>query len=110
MKVEYKGFDVDARRDRSMGGETLLYYSVFRKKDGYEVTSGFSYGTDPIPTFIKYLKDMVDDFIENPQDYGVEKLTEEDLEPQELECTECLGIDATECPNCGGTGIEPIAW
>jgi hypothetical protein len=90
MKVEYKGFEVDAHRDKSLGGETLLYYSVFRISDGYEVTSGFSYGTDPVRTFIGFLKGTVDDFLEDPQAYyknrGVELDAEEfDEEPAEID-------------------------
>jgi hypothetical protein len=69
MKVFYKGFDVEAKREMSPCEEKFLFYSVFRKSDGLEVTSGFSYGTDPIRTFIKYLKDIVDDFLEDPQAY-----------------------------------------
>ena len=53
-----------------MGGETALYYSIFRKSDGFEVTSGFSYGTDKIKDFVGYLKDVVDDFHLDPQAYG----------------------------------------
>ena len=87
MKVEYKGFEVDAHREKSMGGETLLYYSVFRIGDGYEVTSGFSYGTDPVRTFIGFLKGTVDDFLEDPQAYyrrdGV--ISDEDNEPEEID-------------------------
>ena len=70
MKVTYRGCEVDAHRARSMGGETALYYSIFRKSDGFEVTSGFSYGTDKIKDFVGYLKDIVDDFHTDPQAYG----------------------------------------
>jgi hypothetical protein len=69
VKVSYKGFDVDAYRSKSRGGDTLLYYSVFRQSDGYEVTSGFSYGTDKVRAFIGFLKGTVDDFLEDPQAY-----------------------------------------
>ena len=84
MKVEYKGFEVDAHKEKSMGGDTLLYYSVFRKSDGYEVTSGFSYGTDPIRTFVKYLKDIANDFLEDPQAYYHQSTLDDDPEPEEI--------------------------
>ena len=63
MKINYKGFELDARREKSMGGDTLLYYSIFRISDGYEVTSSFTYGLDKIRDFIKEMKVYVDDFI-----------------------------------------------
>jgi hypothetical protein len=106
MKVQYKGFNIDAHREKSMGGETLLYYSIFRQSDGFEVTSGFSYGTDRIQTFIGYLKGTVDDFLEDPQAYGC-GVTVQDT------CAHCNGegvvpciFDAagTDCPSCGGSG------
>ena len=66
MKVVYKGFEIDAHREQSLGAGVLLYYSIFRISDGYELGSGFTCGTDRVQTFIKYLKEHVDDFIENP--------------------------------------------
>ena len=70
MKVTYRGCEIDAHRAKSGGGETVLYYSIFRKSDGFEVTLGLSYGTDKIKDFVGYLKDVVDDFHLDPQAYG----------------------------------------
>ena len=70
MKVIYRGCEIDAHRAKSGGGETVLYYSIFRKSDGFEVTLGLSYGTDKIKDFVGYLKDVVDDFHLDPQAYG----------------------------------------
>lgn len=69
MKVLYRGFEIDAHREKSLGGDMLLYYSVFRD-DGWELTSGFTSGTDRAQTFIKYLKERVDNFILRPEDWG----------------------------------------
>ena len=66
MKVIYKGFEIEAHREKSMGGDTLLYYSIFRQADGWEMTSGFTYGSDRVQTFVKYLKERVDNFIKDP--------------------------------------------
>ena len=68
MKTLYRGFEVDAYREKSMGGDTLLYYSIFRESDGWEMTSGFSYGTDRVQTFIKYMKERVDNYILHPEE------------------------------------------
>jgi hypothetical protein len=67
MKINYRGFELDARREKCMGGWDLLYYSIFRISDGYEVTSSFTYGSDKIRDFIKEMKVYVDDFIANPK-------------------------------------------
>jgi len=84
MKIVYKDFDVDAHREKSMGGDTLLYYSIFRKSDGYEVTSGFSYGTDKIVDFVGYLKDWVDDFIADPQAWMTDERITIETEEEEI--------------------------
>jgi len=63
MKVVYKGFEISAEREKSMGGDVLLYYSIFRLSDGYEVESNFTYGSDKIRDFIGYLKGHVDEFL-----------------------------------------------
>jgi hypothetical protein len=68
MKIVYKGFEVDAHREMSMGGDRLLYYSVLRKSDGWEMTSGFTYGSDRVQTFIKYLKQRIDNYFLHPEE------------------------------------------
>lgn len=60
MKAFYRGYDIDAHREMSLGGERLLYYSIFRRSDGYEATSGFSTGSDHVRDYIRYLKERVD--------------------------------------------------
>ena len=68
MKTLYKGFEIDAHREESMVGDRLLYYSIFRESDGWEMTSGFTYGSDRVQTFIKYLKERVDNYILHPEE------------------------------------------
>ncbi len=68
MKVNYRGFDVDAHREKCLAGYDLLYYSVFRKSDGCELTSGYTEGSDTVREYIGYMKDRVDEFIKNPAD------------------------------------------
>lgn len=60
MKASYRGYDIDVHRERSMGGDILVYYSIFRRSDGYEATSGFSTGDDTIKDFIGMMKERVD--------------------------------------------------
>lgn len=60
MKVSYRGFEIDAHRERSLGGDVLLYWSIFRKSDLYECDSGFSTGSDTVRTWVKMLKERVD--------------------------------------------------
>ena len=70
MKVKYRDCEINCFRDKSLSGDTLLFYSVF--KDGFEATSGFSEGADTVKEYIKGLKKVVDDFLENPEEYDYE--------------------------------------
>lgn len=62
MKTMYKGFELEARREKCLAGYDLLYYTVF--KDGYEWNSGFEYSDETISNKIKELKNDVDHLIE----------------------------------------------
>lgn len=65
MKISYKGCDIDVTREKCLAGYPLLYYSIFRKFDGYEITSGFQDSSDKVRDMIKYMKDRVDGEIED---------------------------------------------
>ncbi len=69
MKVTYRGFEIEAKREPSMAGYSLLYYSVFRVSDGWEMTSGFEDSNEKVSTMVNNLKGWVDDCIANPADY-----------------------------------------
>lgn len=69
MKAAYRGFDLDAHRAKSLGGETLVYWSAFKQSCKWELTSGFSDDEDSIETHIRELSACVDDYYENPEDY-----------------------------------------
>jgi hypothetical protein len=68
MKVLYRGFNIDVAKSKSMAGYKLTYYSVFRKSDGYEMTSGYSDDNDTVWTWIKMMKSRVDGFIDDPSE------------------------------------------
>lgn len=41
MKVaSYKGFEIEVKRERCLGGWDMVYFSVSRNSDGTEMTSG----------------------------------------------------------------------
>ena len=79
MRIEYRGFEIEAKRERSLGGDVLLYYSIFRLSDGWEFETDFSTGSDSIRSMIGYLKEHVDDWYKNPQDYECSECGEDEL-------------------------------
>jgi len=66
MKRIYRGHEIEAKREKSMGGEMLLYFSIFRA-DGFEVASGFTGGSDRVVDFMKHLRARVDEEIAHPE-------------------------------------------
>lgn len=60
MKTIYRGHEIDVRREKSMAGYSMLFYSIFRESDGYEVTSGFSDSDDSVSDMIGYMKERLD--------------------------------------------------
>jgi hypothetical protein len=60
MKTTYKGHEIDVRREQSMGGDDLLYYSIFRVSDGYECTSGFTTDSSTPAEYTGYMKERID--------------------------------------------------
>lgn len=63
IKGKYRGCDIEVER----GGAEFLTFAVF--DDGYEVTSGFSESSDTVRDYYSYMKSVVDDYKEHPEDY-----------------------------------------
>jgi hypothetical protein len=68
MKLDYKGFEIEIDKRKSVAGDELLYYSAFRISDQFELDSGYS-ETGIVNEWIENLKNMVDDYLENPEQY-----------------------------------------
>lgn len=66
MKVLYRGFEIDCHREKCMAGYELLYFTVYRKSDGYELICDFTSGSDTVRDFVGYMKNRVDGFITDP--------------------------------------------
>ena len=72
MKVKYRNCEIECTRDKSPFGYTLLFYSVFdiaAHNPGLEITSGCSEVSDTVREYIEHLKEIVDDYIKDPDGY-----------------------------------------
>ena len=69
MQVDYKGFKIDVRREKCLGGWSLLYYDIFRISDGYHLVGSFEDSAETVREKVKQCKEIVDDYLNNPQDY-----------------------------------------
>ena len=63
MKGKYKGCDIEVELD-SLG---FLTFAVF--DNGYEVISGFSDSSDTVRDCFSYVKSVINDYKEHPEDY-----------------------------------------
>ena len=63
MNGKYRGCDIEVERC----GSEFLTFAVFY--NGYEVTSGFTNGSDTVKDYFSYMKSVVDDYKEHPEDY-----------------------------------------
>ena len=69
MKINYKGFEINVKREKALGGWDNIYYYIMRIDDGWFLRDTFSTGEDNLREFAYSLKDIVDDYLENPSDY-----------------------------------------
>lgn len=69
MKSHYKGFELEAHREKCLGGWSMLYYSAVRESDGWEIISSFMDSSDTVREIIKDLKQSIDDYLLHPEDW-----------------------------------------
>lgn len=92
MKVTYKGFEIDVSREKSLGGWSQLYYSVFTPT-GYELVCGFEDSDEKVKDKIEDLKETVDDYIKNPENYDEDIKFIKELEEAYKDEAENLNLD-----------------
>lgn len=59
MKTTYKGWEIDAHKELSLGGERLLYFALF-DTEGCEIASGPYSGDETTREFVALMKKRVD--------------------------------------------------
>jgi hypothetical protein len=59
MRVVYKGWEISAKREMSLGGDLLLYFSLF-DPEGEEIASGPYGGSETVREFIGIMRERVD--------------------------------------------------
>lgn len=72
IRTSYRGFDIEVSRERAMGGWENLYYSVFRERDGRCMEESFTEGEDSEEDFVGYMKERVDRWCDQPEQYSSE--------------------------------------
>jgi hypothetical protein len=71
MKANYRGFEIESKKEKCLGGWSEVYWSAYRISDGYELACGFGDGT--VREMFSCMKTIVDRFIdeyeENVEEY-----------------------------------------
>ncbi len=63
MKVTYRGFEIEASRNRTLGGWSAVQFYIMRVTDGYILVEDHTEASDPVHSIIKGLKGRVDEAI-----------------------------------------------
>lgn len=66
MKVSYRGFNIEVKRERCMAGYALTYFSVERQSDGWFMVDEFADTADSVRDMVGYMKQRVDGYHTNP--------------------------------------------
>ena len=73
MKVKYRGFEIDVKREQAMGGWDSLYYTVIRIEDRWIWQDSFRDSDMPVRELIQELKESVDEYHKDPSAYEEEE-------------------------------------
>jgi hypothetical protein len=70
MRVNnYKGFELDAHREKCLAGYDTTYLYAERIEDGWFLVDTFEDSEDSMEIQIESLKNTVDDYLKNPESY-----------------------------------------
>jgi hypothetical protein len=68
MKINYKDFEIEVKREQCLGGWSMLYFTVITPT-GYYLIDTFEDSSEKVRDKISQLKEVVNDYLENPQNY-----------------------------------------
>ncbi len=72
MKTKYRGHEIDVTREKSMGGWSTLYFSVFTS-EGRECLTNFEGSDETIADKIIQLKERIDEELSSSDPWGFDE-------------------------------------
>jgi hypothetical protein len=60
MKTSYRGFEIDVKREKSLGGWSMLYTTIFRESKGVEMKSLAEDSGEAVRDQIGYTKSRIE--------------------------------------------------
>jgi len=71
MKVkDYRGYEINVTRERSLGGDMLLYYQVVRNSDGWFALDSFEDSDHTVRELVGHMKARIDAELEEDDPWG----------------------------------------
>lgn len=64
--VVYRGHEITVERKKTLGGDSGLFFSVFRVSDQFECDSGFQYDGNSLK-LMAHLQARIDEELEKPE-------------------------------------------
>jgi hypothetical protein len=71
MKISYRGYEIDVRREICLAGYPLLYWSIFREADGLECAAGYEDSAETVREMLKNLRSRVDGELAEEDPWGL---------------------------------------
>ena len=61
MKVKYRGYEIEVKRERCLGGWSELYTTIYRLSDGLECVCYCEDSAEKVVDQVRYMKKRIDD-------------------------------------------------
>ncbi len=74
MTTIHRGYEIYVTCEKSLGGDRLMYYSIFRVSDDYECDSGFESSSETVLSMTENLKARVDAELQLLDPWGEEEI------------------------------------
>lgn len=63
MRKHHNGYEIEVRREMSLGGDELVYITAFRESDGLEVINEITDAEDYVRDIMRDIVARIDEFI-----------------------------------------------
>ena len=68
IDYNYKCYKVCVQKEKTLAGEVEMFYQIY-DSNGEEVVCAYTCDTSPLKVFANDLREIVDDIIDNPENY-----------------------------------------
>jgi hypothetical protein len=72
--IKHRGFIIDITQERFTSVGTMTYYRIVRNSDGWVFADNSSNRKDDLNTYVKYLKEDIDEYIRDPSEWESVKI------------------------------------